>query len=553
MDTGLIDEERRGVDAGAGQPGPVPVQQNRVKRGDRRLDRRLACLLFAVTASVLLLTSGGHLSSVDETTMLRTTQALLHGQRQIHATGTPEEGLLVVTTHRGDEEIGIYGLGTSITGIPGYLVARVLSIGASPGRTELIERFGVVATNCLIAALGTALVFMLARRLGARRRPSVLIALAYSFGTYAFVLDRTWWCDVPASVATVGAVLAAVIAVQSVGVNPRLVRSAAAATGLLLAAGLWFRLTGLLYAPLVTAYVAFAPADRSRAAVTRRVVAVAAGAAPLVLGLAAANWWRFGSPLETGYPYLTYQTPIATGAYGLLLGPSRGLLWYGPPALAGVIAIVIGRREHLPERLLGFSLLLVTVLLFARYSDWYGGQSYGPRYLLSVVPVIVALAATGLDRRWWWRFVGGLAVVGFAVNSILGICVYFQSVYATSFEEAAIHNGEKITDPGAGPRASETIHHVLAYSPLVRAAIHLPDSIKNTIRLADGDDERLDPGPFPDEDVRARQFYLDDVHMVDVWWLRWRVSGGPDWMLVFVPVLGAAAVLSSRELWRTLR
>lgn len=484
--------------------------------------------------------------------MLRTTQALLHGQRQIHARGTPEDGLLVVSTHRNGEEIGQYGLGTSITGVPGYLAGRALAIGASPGQLELLIRFCVVATNCLIAALGTALTFILARRLGGRRRPAVLIALAYSFGTYALVLDRTWWSDVPASVTLVGAVLAAVIAVQNDGVDTTR-RAMLLTSGALLAAGLWFRLTGLLYVPLVTAYIMFAPTDRSRTAIVRRARAVAIGATPILMALLAVNWWRYGSPFDSGYAHASYRTALRSGAYGLLLGPSRGLIWYAPPAIAGVAAMAFGRRERRAERLMGFGMLLVSVLLFGRYTDWYGGQTYGPRYLLTIVPVVVALAATGVDRRWWWRAVGVLAGVGFALNLVLGIGVYFQSVYATSFPEAAKYDGLDLSSPHGSEIAGGTIHTVLAMSPLVRAAAHLPESLGNTIRLADGDDAKLDPGPFPDTDIRARQFYLDNVHMVDIWWLRWRVSGGPDWMLVLVPLLGAGVVFSSRELLRSLR
>lgn len=516
-------------------------------------ERRTAAWLFALAASFLLLTTGGHFSSVDETTMLRTTQALLHGHREVHAKGTPEADLLVVSTHRDGEEVGQYALGSSITAIPGYLVGKLLAVGAPDGRAELLERFGVVASSCLIAALGTSLAYLLARRLGARQAPAVLLSLAYSFGTYALVLDRTWWSDVPASVTLLATVLAAVIGVRHSSSDSPVARRMAVSCGALLALGLWFRFTSLVFVPPVVAYLAFVPADRSRAALTRRITLVAVGAAPLVLGLCAVNWWRYGAPFDTGYANATYTHPFFRGLYDLTLGVPHGLVWYAPPAIAGIWAIVRGRRERRAERLLGAALLVSTLVLFARYTDWYGGQTWGPRYLLSVLPIVVVVAATAFDRTWWWRMVATLAAIGFVLNLALGIAIYYQSVYASSFLEALDHNRESITDPHAVERAGGTIHNVVALSPLVRAAAHLPESVRNTVRLADGSDATLDVGPFPEQDIRARQFYLDNVHMADVWWLRWRVSGGPDWMLVLVPVLLASTVFAARAVWRLSR
>ena len=37
-------------------------------------------------------------------------------------------------------------------------------------------------------------------------------------------------------------------------------------------------------------------------------------------------------------------------------------------------------------------------LLYGSYSVWWGGHTYGPRYLLDVLPILVPLAAAALSR-----------------------------------------------------------------------------------------------------------------------------------------------------------
>jgi hypothetical protein len=85
----------------------------------------------------------------------------------------------------------------------------------------------------------------------------------------------------------------------------------------------------------------------------------------------------------------------------LMVSPSRGLLVYCP-YLAAVGAILAGCRKHLTDAglLLPAGLAVAAhAALFACYSGWHGGSSYGPRYFSDVLPWFVlatALAARGL-------------------------------------------------------------------------------------------------------------------------------------------------------------
>jgi hypothetical protein len=87
---------------------------------------------------------------------------------------------------------------------------------------------------------------------------------------------------------------------------------------------------------------------------------------------------------------------------GNLVSPSRGVLIY-VPLTAFVLYLLISYRQTLPSRKLALlsSIIilghLILVSSFAnQWGDWWGGASYGPRYLSDVVPWFAVLMMLGL-------------------------------------------------------------------------------------------------------------------------------------------------------------
>jgi len=124
------------------------------------------------------------------------------------------------------------------------------------------------------------------------------------------------------------------------------------------------------------------------------LVGVAVGVAPLL----AYNDLAFGSPLEQGYGVKTFATPIQTGLYGLLVSPSRGLFVYTPYVIFAFLALFRAWRwpGEVAGRLRGLSLAwIVTLALYAMYSEWWGGRVFGSRFLDDFAPVLFAALAWG--------------------------------------------------------------------------------------------------------------------------------------------------------------
>src|SRR5262249_4312408 len=84
---------------------------------------------------------------------------------------------------------------------------------------------------------------------------------------------------------------------------------------------------------------------------------------------------------------------------GLLASPSRGLLVFSPIVLvaaAGVRqAITDGWRSPLGWCILA---LAAQYAVYGSFAVWWGGHTYGPRYLLDILPVAVPVAAAGMAR-----------------------------------------------------------------------------------------------------------------------------------------------------------
>lgn len=87
---------------------------------------------------------------------------------------------------------------------------------------------------------------------------------------------------------------------------------------------------------------------------------------------------------------------------GLLLSPSRGLLVFSPVVLVAVAAWRQVWAERRQTALAWCALAIAAQYgLYASYSVWWGGHTYGPRYLLDVLPLAVPLAAAKVSTMRW--------------------------------------------------------------------------------------------------------------------------------------------------------
>ena len=132
----------------------------------------------------------------------------------------------------------------------------------------------------------------------------------------------------------------------------------------------------------------------------------------LVSGLAlhgVLNQLRNGSLTDFGYGFtgrLPFVHPLLSGLVGSAVHPGRGLFLYAPIVLAALLA---APRLGWPARLLCFGVPLELVLVSARWYGWHGGSCWGPRYLVPILPLLVAPAVLAPLYGHPWLLANSLA------------------------------------------------------------------------------------------------------------------------------------------------
>jgi hypothetical protein len=119
------------------------------------------------------------------------------------------------------------------------------------------------------------------------------------------------------------------------------------------------------------------------------------------------------------------------------------VLVYVPVLIA---AIAIAPRLRGTDRVLlwvAIAMLVLRVVFYARWWSWYGGDVWGPRFMVPVLPVFVPAIATAMQR--WQRSVAfGVVVVATVTMSLVGVLL--------TVEPARNGYVGVQLDPGTAPR-----------------------------------------------------------------------------------------------------
>ena len=358
-----------------------------------------------------------------------------------------------------DHVCSIFPPGMAILALP-VLVPAVL-LGVSPGDATALLYLGHLAA-AIVEALATLLLWSVLGRF-VTARWALALTLLYAFATSVrTVASQALW--------------------QHAGVH------------LFVALALWLVLHDRpvpLRRELVAGFaLGLAGVVRQTAALVaigigggRRTLFTALAAGVGLLPLLAYDQLAFGQPFEQGYGSKPFDTPIASGLYGLLLSPSRGLLVYAPYLGFALVSLVLAWRRPGPvaRRLRGLGVVwCFTLTLYATYTEWWGGRVFGPRFLDDQAPVLFAALAWGIGQGVLTRRTARALFVVMAAWSV----VLFNAaalVYDQRWDTVPVNvnfHPERLFDwgdpqwlavlaslPGAGPRAIAGL--ILSFAALV--------------------------------------------------------------------------------------
>ncbi len=504
-------------------------------------DRRIATMIVLFLLGVYLLTMGGHTYSVDGEIYLAGTRALAHGTTILDPEPDMDDIVFTVPNKNGNGTTAA-PIGTLLLFLPGYVAGRIVSTPFPAESREAVLRLVYLSANSVMTALTGGLLYLLCRSLRASRRSAALLALAFGVGTWAWPHSQTDFSEPGTALMLTAATLAAVHWWRA----PTLRK--AALVGALAGSVVLTRSSTMLFVPVfLVVGLAFTQPEGAPSRVRQTIAFLVGGIIPALL-FAVNAYIRFGSVLDNGYSNMSYATPIYEGFFGLFLSPGKGLLWYAPVCIVSFFAL---RRSFIASRryvLFVAGIVVAHLAVYARFQIWSGENAYGPRYLIPVLPLFVALLAPVIDSgREWFRGVKVAAAIGFLVPALLGSTMYFNGVYWDQ-ALAVTHNMD----------STETLTPVQQYvawdfqprsSPLILHVRSIPDLFNNTIDRLQGQDGGITPLPVPyDERIH---WYGRSVEL-DMWWAWWPTTGTSPWAYLFL-LVPAGALIAAVLLLKKLR
>ena len=337
-----------------------------------------------------------------------------------------------------------FGLGQSLVFMPALLADRAAVLlfgldrygGVSPDEPFFFS----ITINALVLALAGVCLTALLRELGVSPPTALLTATLFLFGTNALSFSQLSF-DMPLSIlSTLATFLFLFRATERGGRADWVLCGVSFTVGVLTRANN----AGLLLPMALYLGVRWSARWRADRASLRRWWP---GIALLALFVAAAgllqlayNHHRYGSFLDMGYnrpgfPF-HFGTPLSESLPALLFSPGRSLFVFALPTLLcfpGFPRFLREGRERAWALLLAAAFNLV---LFAKWSYWPGRFSFGPRFQLVLVPLLLIPAAFWLDANRERLFAGRLRWLSWTVV-LAFVAIQLPSVL-TGFDSAGV-------------------------------------------------------------------------------------------------------------------
>ncbi len=287
------------------------------------------------------------------------------------------------------------GFGVAFILVPFYLAGHVVSFFFKGVPHDYITMLFVSFANPLITALSCMMVFFIAGRLGFGSRLSALLSLIYGLSTMAPVYARTGFGE-PVMVLFM---LLAVRTALWYGKGPGVYRIAL--TALLLSCMFVCKISSLIFVPCFLVYVIWVMkgAKLSVSARTGHFVLFSGVVLLVFSAILAANFLLFGDPFsfgETKALYITKKITMAPhvikGFYYYLVSTGKGMFLYNIPVILALLAAGRAFKEDKKAAVLFLLIFAVNLLFFAKSFRRGSLFSWGPRYLLPSVPLLVLLS-----------------------------------------------------------------------------------------------------------------------------------------------------------------
>jgi hypothetical protein len=402
-------------------------------------------LIFLTCMGVYILFWSGHHYSIDGIIMFEYAKALLFQHSYVMNPPVVWGGIYPVSK---------WAIGQTLMYIPILALLSATVMAGRPNIQQIPYRAGELfyfklmdnpayQVSSLVFPILTAataiLVYVLGLQVGLTRKWSAAAALVFGLASPVAVYARF---DYAQPLASFLLLLTIVFAIQLA--RRRYLGSIL--SGISMGFAILTRPETLFYGGLalliITLSARFTGEPTDRFVPVRRVLLLFLTIGGFVLINQAINALRFGSPLAIGYQvpsgnrFVFDFAHLAKAVAGNLFSPGRGLFLFFPLSLFSTWGLIQVWKQ---SRRIAFALGSIPLLALALYSAWYdwsAGISWGPRFLIPVLPYVTVLAFFGLYQAGrippkLWQGTGGLLIfAGWSIN-LQGQLFDFLGFYAS--------------------------------------------------------------------------------------------------------------------------
>jgi hypothetical protein len=346
-------------------------------------------LLIGICLSILF--SSGQIENPD--TQLRLTQAriIVNEQKFGLPNDVGEELHGNIAINKLGERFMVYNPGQTITFIPIYFTVKHFI--SDEVKVYYLSAFLVSFMNYLVHALCGFLLFKISLNFGVPKLNAYLASLFFLLTSYSFVFAQSTYEHHYEMFFILSSTLFSL---------KKNCKYSGLLSGLMLSIGMIFRTTSILAFPAILLI------QKDNYERYKCVLSISIGLIFVFLY----NYFRFGSPLETGYNlawklahsnqfefWSMYRIPQAF--FGLLFSPGKGLLFFSTTVVIAFLGLKTLFNQY---RKMYYFIILVSsiyLLVFSLNFAWHGSiWSYGPRYILPIIPFLYLPIIFIRPKKW---------------------------------------------------------------------------------------------------------------------------------------------------------
>ncbi len=370
-------------------------------RSDKKSVVTISILIFISFFSLYSLTLQGVPTGGDAWGMFLVTRSMADN-KSVFLEGSDR---VVLRQGRDGRWVSKYGIGQSLAEIPAYLVSKLAARSDDPQKREDLSYFVTSFTSPIVSAGVCVLLFLLCIQAGYGRRVSAFMTVLLGTGSLLWPQSKVLFSE-PLQAFCLTAAFLYTMKWRAYG---GATRAAAAGffCGLMVATKPFLAIAA---PPLVIFFMSGLFTNKEK----KRLLPAAAFFGALAFWGAVIlyyNWARFGNAFEFGYLGGTdrdgvhgFNTPLLVGLHGLLFSSGKGLLFFTPAVVLTVAAwrqFAAKRRAEAWTIAATFALMLVS---YSKWNAWHGDFTWGPRFLLPAVPLLILpigdlFAPDGFMRR----------------------------------------------------------------------------------------------------------------------------------------------------------